>query len=133
MRSIKIVLLMLCWLPMAVFARAHEVKDVDVAVTEQLSAKQVGEAVRRALEGRRWIVSNAGASSLDAAQMTRGLVAKIRVSWDARTVSIKYLDSTGLDYKEEDGKRYIHGNYTKWISNLERDLPVFFARAAAAQ
>ncbi|WP_028081072.1 hypothetical protein [Solimonas soli] len=132
MRQIKWMLIALVLLPFAALARAP-VHDADVAVVGQLSTKQVGEAVTRALAGRRWIISNQKGDTLEATQMTRGLMAKIAVSWDTQHISIRYLDSQGLDYEEKDGQRTIHGNYNKWIANLERDLPVFMTRVAAGQ
>ncbi|WP_020647756.1 hypothetical protein [Solimonas variicoloris] len=133
MRQLKYLLVALMLLPFAAFARNAPIHDTDVAVVGNLSAKQVGEAVNRALVGRRWIISNQKGNTLEATQMTRGLMAKVAISWDAQHVTIKYLDSQGLDYEEKDGERYIHGNYNKWIGNLERDLPVFMTRVAAGQ
>lgn len=133
MRQLKYLLVALMLLPFAAFARNAPIHDADVAVVGDLSAKQVGEAVVRTLTGRRWIFTPPKGNSLEATQMTRGLMAKITVSWDAQHVTIKYLDSQGLDYADNNGERTIHGNYNKWIGNLERDLPVFMTRVAAGQ
>jgi hypothetical protein len=133
MRQLKWMLFALVLLPFAALARSAPIHDADVAVIGDLSTKQVGDAVVRALTGRRWIFSAPKGNSLEATQMTRGLMAKIAVSWDSKHVTIKYVDSQGLDFEEKDGQRMIHGNYNKWIENLERDLPVFMTRVAAGQ
>ena len=131
MRSLGAMLFVLLLLPLAANARTVAIHDADITIGEQVSAQQVGDAVGRALTGRRWIISNRKGNSLEATQMTRGLMAKIAVRWDDKHVTISYLDSQGLDYEEKDGERRIHGNYNKWIANLERDIPVFVSRVAA--
>lgn len=132
--SLKLLLAALLLVPLAALAaRQAELRNAEVAVMEGLSSKQVGEAVERALIGRRWIVTDRKANSCEATQMTRGLTAKVSVQWDAKTIRIKHLSSDGLSYEVKNGVEYIHPNYNKWIGNLEKDLPVFMMRVKAGQ
>lgn len=131
MRTLRLWFFLLLALPLAVLAaRAAPVMDVEFAANPKLNTAEVGQAVKQALIGRRWAIAKEKGNSLEALQTSRGLSAKITVSWTKDTVSIKYLDSIGFDFREEGGQRLIHPNYNKWIGNLQKDIPVFMERIA---
>jgi hypothetical protein len=37
-------------------------------------------------------------------------------------VAIHYVASDNLDYQEKNGVKYIHGNYIKWVRNIQSDI-----------
>lgn len=132
-RTLKWILAAMLLLPLAAMARQDPLVDLEVPVIEGLSARQVGDAVRQALVGRRWIVSEAKGNRVEATQTARKHMAKIAVSWDTRTVRIAYVDSAELNFEQKNGQRFIHPTYNKWIGNLEKDLPIFMQRVKYGQ
>ncbi len=37
-------------------------------------------------------------------------------------MSIRHVGSENLDYNEKNGVKYIHGNYIKWVRNMQADI-----------
>lgn len=107
----------------AVQARQAPLVDPDpVAIPAGLSQEKAVKDIKRALIGRGWIITAERPGEIDSTLNLRTHTAKIRVTWDAQTVRIAYVDSVDLDYKERKGKRFIHPNYLGWISNIAKDM-----------
>jgi len=53
-------------------------------------------------------------------------MAKVNITYDTKSYSINYKDSTNLDYKtnssSHDGQDVIHSNYNGWIQNLNNAI-----------
>lgn len=135
MRTLLASFLIALLLPMAALARPYPLVDPEpIAVKQGLSQAKVLSAIKQALLGRGWIPSNEKPGSLDATYTKSGrkgdIKATIAISYDKQNIQIKYKDSEGLDYAESGGERTIHGNYTKWIGNLQKDIPIFMERIA---
>ena len=119
-RLLKLLLL----LPVVVLLMgARELRDPDpVAIPQGLSSQQVARAIKMALTGRTWVVSKEAPGRIDATLNLRAHVARIALSYDASQVTLAYVSSENLDYKEKNGKRTIHKNYLSWVANVLSDL-----------
>jgi hypothetical protein len=115
-------LFLLALLPLVGQAREELVDPGPVAVPAGLAAEKVAMAIKAALIGRTWTVAKESPGHIDATLYVRSHVARIAITYDAREVRIAYVGSDNLDYKEKNGKRYIHKNYLSWIGNLISDL-----------
>lgn len=126
MRLLKTVLVVLglCLVTMgSAQARKAELVDPDpVAIPANLDQAQVVKDIKRALIGRGWSVTAEQPGEIDSTLNLREHVARIKVSYDTTQVRFAYVDSSNLDYKEKNGKRYIHRNYLSWIGFLVADL-----------
>jgi hypothetical protein len=90
---------------------------------------KIQEAIRQALLDRHWSIIAKRADGFDAEyKRTPDQGAKIRVTHIADTISIKYLESTDLEYHVVDGIPEIHKRYNGWVANLERDIQVEVGR-----
>ena len=72
--------------------------------------------------GRTWVVSKEQPGRIDATLNLRAHVARIAITWDDSQVRLAYVSSENLDYKDKNGKRYIHKNYLSWVNNVLADL-----------
>ena len=73
--------------------------------------------------GLAWLAGHSNRpGEIDTTLYLRDHVAIVRVTWDAQTIRIAYVDSKNLDYKVRNGKTYIHPNYLGWVSNIAKDM-----------
>lgn len=93
-----------------------------IAVPAGLKLEQVGKAIKAALLGRAWAVTEENPGHIVSTINVREHMAKIDIVYDLQTVRIKYLDSGELMYAEKKGTRMIHRNYLNWIQNLVNDM-----------
>lgn len=109
---------------------AELVDPAPVRVANGLSVEQVQQDIRRALAGRGWTVSQERPGAIEASLFLRVHEARIGIAYDAAQLQIRYLDSANLEYEEDDGVRYIHGNYLGWIGFLVQDMQAGFGKPA---
>ena len=110
-RFLPVLLLPLLLLTMA-FRQSPLVDPAPIAVPAGMTDVQVGKAVKGALLGRGWTVTDQQAGSISAQLSRDEWVAKIRVDFDTRQVQILYVDSKNLNHEvKRDGSRLIHSNY----------------------
>ena len=134
MRSLKALALAMLVLPLA--AQAGRTVDMNDPVTIHLetkaSAAQVKKGVKMAVLNRQWNISNEKGNEFDATYTRQdrrsSLMAKIHVSHSTKEVTIKYVASEGLS---AEGKQ-IHPTYNKWMSFLEKDIPIYVEREVTA-
>ena len=93
-----------------------------IAVPSSLVEVQVVGSIKHALTTRGWVVSSENQGKIDATLNLRSHVARIAIYHDLKQVRIEYVSSVNLDYKEKDGKRYIHRNYLSWVKNVAADI-----------
>jgi hypothetical protein len=102
---------------------AAELVDPDpIAVPAGLAAADVAKAITAGIVRRGWVVTKDDNGQIDATLNIRAHTAKVVIPYNTKEVAIRYVDSTELDYSEKKGKRYIHGNYVKWIRNMQADI-----------
>lgn len=132
MRSLTVALALV--LPLAAHAaRTVEMNDpATVELNTQASPAQVRKAVKLAVLNRKWEISNDKGGQFDAtyARTDRNgtLMAKVRVTYSTKEVTIKYLASEGLGAEGNE----IHPTYNKWIGNLIKDIPIYVEREVVA-
>ena len=95
-----------------------------ISVPAGLSEKAVAKSIRLGVAQRGWVVSRQDPGYMEATLNIRSHVAKVGITYDTKSIQIRYLDSTNLDYEVKKGVRRIHGNYLKWINNIVRDISV---------
>ena len=103
-------------------AKAVLVDPAPIAVPAGLAAKDVAKAIKVGISRRGWVVSKDENSQIDAVLSLRSHSARVAIPYSAKEVTIKYVSSEDLDYQENNGTKYIHGNYMKWIRNMEADI-----------
>lgn len=138
MRLSRFAAVLLALVPVVAFAgRAAELVDpAPIELTSKASAKQVKRAVKTAVLARGWTIENEKGDRFEAkyAKQTNrdNFWVKIAVAYDTKRVTLKYLDSEGLNFADEGGKRMIHANYNKWIGFLVKDIPIYVEREVVA-
>jgi hypothetical protein len=133
MRTVRLAFLLLAFVPLAVFARSAELVDPEpIVLTVKATSAQVKKAVKTSLLNRQWELSNEKPGYVEGKYTKPKFWAKIGVSYDTRKVTIRYLDSEGLNYEKEGEQRVIHPNYNKWIGNLLKDIPIYLQRELTA-
>jgi len=103
-------------------AKAVLVDPAPIAVPAGIAAKDVAKAIKMGISRRGWIVSKDENGQIDALLNVRAHTARVAIPYSAKEVMIKYVSSDNLDYQENNGTRYIHGNYIKWVRNMEADI-----------
>ncbi len=93
-----------------------------VSIPAKLSQDQVVKDIKRALIGRGWTITSERPGEIDSTLYLRDHVAVVRITWDAQTIRIAYVDSKNIDYKVRNGKTYIHSNYLGWVNNIAKDM-----------
>ncbi len=95
----------------------------------KLSADKMKSAIRQALHGRGWTSNDLGPGHMEGKLFKRRHVAIIDIRYDAEQATIRYKSSENLNYEKSGEEELIHGNYNKWIRNIEHDLEVNLSRA----
>lgn len=95
-----------------------------ISVPPGLSEQSVAKSIRLGVAQRGWVVSRQDPGYMEATLNIRSHVAKVGIAYDTKSIQIRYIDSTNLDYEVKKGVRRIHGNYLKWINNIVRDISV---------
>lgn len=101
---------------------AELVDPAPVAIPGDLTSVQVATEIKRALIGRGWIVNREQPGKIEASLHIRTHVARVAIHYSESQVSLTYLSSDNLDYKEKKGKRMIHKNYLSWVNNIMQDI-----------
>lgn len=92
-----------------------------------LTADQVKRAIILAGSSKKklmWNISEEGDGRLKGKLVVRGKhTAIVDILYSATRLSIRYRDSTNLNYeKDRDGRDMIHPNYNRWVNDLLRAI-----------
>ncbi|MDR9435512.1 MAG: hypothetical protein RI563_01440 [Thiohalophilus sp.] len=101
--------------------RSNPVMNVDdaaISLQKQPSIEQVEKAIIRAGSSLGWNIKKVEPGKMEGRLMIRSHVAVVDITYDTRSYSIHYKDSTNLNY---DGTN-IHSNYNGWVQNLDRNI-----------
>jgi hypothetical protein len=116
--------LVACFALLAVGCRIAPIYDVSGdAITSSkpdLTMDDVSKAIQRAGAGLGWQMQQDGPGHMIGTLHLRDHVAVVDITYDTKSYSIKYKDSSNLQYDAE--KREIHKNYNGWIQNLENGI-----------
>mgnify|MGYP006974220736 CR=1 FL=1 len=100
-------------------ASAAEVLNFeDQPIIASLTTAEIKKGIMKAGMARGWQVKETGPGELTATIHVRTHTATVAISYNSKTYSIRYKDSTNLKYKN--GK--IHRNYNKWVNFLKTDI-----------
>ena len=103
-----------------------------IKIPDDLSRVQVAKAISGTVMGRGWVVDSKylsddkDPSHTIATLYVRKHSLSIRIEFDNHQVTFHYVRSSKLQYREEEGVRYIHPKYEQWLRNLEVDLKIDF-------
>ncbi len=125
MRALRLIgfsVLLLLVLSTGVQAATLLVDPDPIAIPSGMSADVVHKEIKRALVVRGWVISSEQPDQIHATLNLRAHVARIAISHGSGTVSVSYVSSENLDFKEKKGKRYIHKNYRSWVNNVLTDI-----------
>ena len=86
--------------------------------SKAVSMADVEVAIRRAGHGLGWQIVPQGPGKAEGILVLREHRAVVDITYDTKSYSILYKDSSNLNY---DGKT-IHSNYNGWIQNLDKAI-----------
>jgi hypothetical protein len=109
-------------LPQSSFAATEIVDPNPVLVPANMKSEDLVKNIKRALVGRGWVIEKESAGKIDAVLYLRSHVARVSLNYSDKDVKLVYVSSENLDYKEKNGKRYIHKNYLSWVNNVMMDI-----------
>ena len=89
-----------------------------VTAGKAATMEDVERAIMRAGQGLGWVMTPVKPGVVTGRLELRTHIAVVDITYDTRAFSIRYKDSTNLDY----GNGNIHKNYNGWIDNLEREI-----------
>lgn len=97
----------------------YNVTDASVAASKpNPSLDEVGKAIQRAGAALGWQMKEMKPGHMLGTLNLRKHVAVVDVNYSVKSYSIRYKDSTELNY---DGSN-IHANYNGWIQNLDKGI-----------
>ena len=114
------VLAMVALATMAGCRSAPVMNVVEAPVTGTKSMQQVEQAIVSAGNSLGWQMRPQGPGKVQGTLLLRDHRAVVDVDYTQRSYSIRYKDSSNLNY---DGSS-IHKNYNGWIENLDRAIRV---------
>ncbi len=114
----------------------HPVKSITgqsvVSVSDKAVSKDlVRNAIIKAGVHRGWVMKEVKDGVIKGEVTVRKHYAVIEITYDAESYSIKYVDSTGLDY--DPSMHTIHRQYNNWITYLDRSIQVYLNRLQLGQ
>jgi hypothetical protein len=121
-RTRRLLALLLVPLAFMLMGAAELVDPQPIAVPAGVAAADVAKAIKTGIVRRGWVVTKDENGQIDATLNIRAHTAKVAIPYNTKEVAIRYVDSSELAYSEKKGKRYIHGNYIKWIRNMQADI-----------
>jgi hypothetical protein len=100
--------------------------DLPIATADgkPLTAEQVKNAIIASGGRSRWTASVQPGNVVRMTYSPRGHVAVVDVAYTAKTYSIRYADSSNLNYAADGKSGVIHPNYNKWVNNLRQAIEV---------
>ena len=99
-------------------APVFDVVAAPVTITKPVSMSNMESAIIGAGTGLGWRMIPQAPGQIEGVLVLRDHRAVVRVNYDTKSYSIKYKDSTNLNY---DGKS-IHKNYNGWVDSLDRSI-----------
>lgn len=98
----------------------YNVSAAPVAANKPVTTADVEKAIIRAGNTLGWQMVPRGPGKVEGTLLLRRHRAVVDVDYDVKSYSIKYKDSSELNY---DGQN-IHSNYNGWIQNLDKAIKV---------
>jgi hypothetical protein len=99
-------------------APLYNVASSPVSAPKPVTLQDVERAITRAGAGLGWQIVPREPGKMEGVLALRTHRAVVDISYDTKAYSIKYKDSSNLDY---DGTN-IHSNYNGWVQNLDKAI-----------
>ena len=99
-------------------APLYNVDSAPVSAPKPVTMQDVERAITRAGAGLGWQIVPREPGKIEGTLALRTHRAVVDIVYDTKSYSIKYKDSSNLDY---DGTN-IHSNYNGWIQNLDKAI-----------
>lgn len=114
-----------------IYSRAVPLREpAPLVVMTKLSAVTVHDVVKAAAEQRGWRITDDQPGRIEAKyDPGRQFWITIAIAYDTQQIRISYVDSDGLFYRVEDGKRMIHTNAEGWFFSLASAINTGLLRA----
>jgi len=103
----------------------HEAQRVVVVGSrgKSTTAAQVHDAIATAGTPRGWMLVDDQPGRVTLRNVIRGKhTVVVAVDYDAEGFRIDYVSSENLNYREKNGRRYIHPKYMQWTAQLAQDI-----------
>ncbi len=95
-----------------------EGEPITLGTGEKVTLQQIEKAIRRAGASRGWVMAPQSLGHLVGTLNQRQHIAVVDVTFDTKSYSIRYKDSTNLKYDGTSIKR----NYNNWIKFLTQSI-----------
>lgn len=99
-------------------APVYDVQQAPVVSARPATMAEVERAIRIAGAGLGWQMVARGPGAMEGTLALREHRAVVDIKYDTKSYSIKYKDSSNLQY---DGTN-IHSNYNGWVQNLDKAI-----------
>jgi hypothetical protein len=99
-------------------APVYNVSSASIVASKPVTLQDVQKAITRAGVGLGWQMTPREPGKMEGVLMLRTHRAVVDITYDTATYSIKYKDSSNLQY---DGSS-IHSNYNGWVQNLDKAI-----------
>jgi hypothetical protein len=99
-------------------APVYDVNQAQITTSRPVSMSEVEQAIRQAGVSLGWQMVPKGPGSIEGTLLLRDHRAVVDIKYDTKTYSIKYKDSSNLQY---DGTS-IHSNYNGWVQRLDNTI-----------
>ena len=99
-------------------APVYNVEQSQITASRPLSMSDVEQTIRQAGSSLGWQMVPKGPGSIEGTLLLRDHRAVVDIKYDTKTYSIKYKDSSNLQY---DGTS-IHSNYNGWVQRLDNTI-----------
>lgn len=101
-------------------APVYNVDSAAIAISAKHSSKDIKKAIIRAGATLGWEMKSVGKGHMIGTLHLRKHVAVVDITYNKNNYSIRYKNSTNLNY---DGTN-IHSNYNGWIKNLNKNIQI---------
>lgn len=99
-------------------APVYDVNQAQIAASRPVSMSDVEQTIRQAGASLGWQMVPKGPGNIEGTLILRDHRAVVDIRYDTKTYSIKYKDSSNLNY---DGTN-IHSNYNGWVQRLDNTI-----------
>ena len=99
-------------------APVYDVNQAPVATSRAVSMSEIEQTIRQAGSSLGWQMVPKGPGTIEGTLILRDHRAVVDIKYDTKSYSIKYKDSSNLQY---DGTN-IHSNYNGWVQRLDNTI-----------
>jgi hypothetical protein len=100
--------------------QVYNVDNMSLNAPSTATAAKVQGAIKRAGASLGWHMKDVAPGHIEARLPVRSHVAVADIFYNAKDFSIRYKDSTNLNYDKADNT--IHSNYNGWVQNLQNAI-----------